>query len=137
MSNKLRVKFEQVQQRGDGDCGIACFSMITGESYDFCREKIFKNFKSNQGLTECAMLGALAYHFGVHVALTNGWVDSMPGICTVPSLNHPGLLHFVIWTGTDVLDPQAGMPGMRAYTKEMMRFAVVSQIYSFDIEAMA
>jgi hypothetical protein len=130
----MKVDFRQVQQRGDGDCGVACFAMFTGESYERCRELL--RFKANAGTSEAQMIGALAYHFDVRVSRTDGWADAVPGILTVPSLNMPGRLHFVVWTGSEVLDPQQGMAGQRAYTKEMLSYAVVSQIYSHDIEAL-
>ena len=36
------------------------------------------------------------------------WDEKQPAILTVPSLNHLGFLHYIIWDGEQYLDPSNG-----------------------------
>lgn len=133
--------FNHVRQRGTGDCGLACLAMMVGMSWDDTLAVVFKGIFDHQpGMSDAQLMGALGFHFGLNVNKADGWLQVIPGICSVPSLTKPGRLHYVFWTGRRVMDPQDGNKIGDAkwtlapiYTDEMMHHAVFSQIYSLQI----
>lgn len=92
------VKQEQV-----GDCGPACVAMVLGCTLAEAREQLPKHptgWTTPSDIIEC-----LAQH-GVPAIESLVWPNySVSAILTVPSLNHPGLLHFILWDGEQYLDP--------------------------------
>lgn len=94
-----------VTQRVLGECGPACVAMVAGVSID----DVMRQVPSLEfGMNDTEMVNLLA-HFGIP-ALPSIERPSIliPAILTVPSLNHTGLLHYIVWTGKegpDILDP--------------------------------
>lgn len=89
-----------------GDCGPACLAMVLGKTL----EDVTKDFpdRYHRGVSEEEMVGYLADHKVPSLASLVWPHRSVPAILTVPSLNHLGLLHFVVWDGTQILDPSEG-----------------------------
>lgn len=93
-----------VQQRRFGECGAACLAMVLGLDLDH----VLREFPDlTNGICEDDMIQYLGCH-GVPALASVAWPSlSISAILTVPSLNHPGVLHFVVWDAASqtVLDP--------------------------------
>jgi hypothetical protein len=91
-----------VKQTKLGECGPACVATVAGCSL---REALDVVGDVSRGVTDYALVDALA-EFGVPSQVSLRWPDkSVPAILTVPSLGVPGLLHFIVWDGKRYLDP--------------------------------
>ena len=112
-----------VTQTAKGECGPACLAMVLEETLT----DVMLDFPdcARDGVSDAEMVEYLAKH-GVAALSSVTWPcrrcvsqgDSyarVPGIATVPSLNHPGLLHFIVWDGETWLDPS---PGPRCYPED-------------------
>ena len=92
-----------VKQEKCGDCGPACLAMVLGCSLAEAREKL--GFDVSNGVGASDMIRCLIDN-GVPAVDSRVWPStSVPAIFTVPSLNHPGLLHYIYWDGEQFLDP--------------------------------
>jgi len=91
-----------VKMENPGDCGPACLAMVLDKTLD----QVAVDFPDRHvGVTADQMIAYLAAH-GVPAMSSLTWPSSqIPAILTVPSLNHPGLLHYVVWDGKQLLDP--------------------------------
>lgn len=102
--------YEQVRQKKDYDCIVACIAMFTNEEYDIVYSML-KKF----GWKEDAKLGVndnLIYEvlkdFG-YQPVRSFHVHPVPSIVIVPSLNKRAGLHAVFFDGNStVLDPMYG-----------------------------
>ena len=94
-----------MQQTKVGECGAACLAMVLGESLDYVLglgDDIAKGINDNR------MLEILRGH-GHPSIISLEWLGgNWPAILTVPSLNRPGLLHFIVWDGEQFIDPSNG-----------------------------
>lgn len=94
-----------VMQRKLGECGPACVAIVTGCSID---EVMWEMGDVSRGVTDERLVKCLM-EFGVPAIQSLVWPDySIPAILTVPSLNHSGLSHFIVWDGETYLDPTNG-----------------------------
>jgi hypothetical protein len=96
-----------VKQEKFGECGLACIAMVLGCSLEEAREKC-GDFDWSNGVNSKSIISLLAQNrIAALESLT--WPDaSIAGILTVPSLNHAGVLHFIVWDGEKYLDPANG-----------------------------
>lgn len=99
-----------VPQSTFGECGAACLAMVTGQKLlevveeleeGGCRARI-------DGITPDQLLVYLHRHGFPLAREVMAWDSSQPAILTVPSLNHLGFLHFLVWDGENYLDPSNG-----------------------------
>jgi hypothetical protein len=94
------MKLVKMQIRGD--CGPACLAMVLGEDLECSRTRIQKvdpQWTSTIGTPSNLLIKALS-DVGLCAAESTTWVASPdPAIVTVPSLNHRGLLHYIVWDG--------------------------------------
>ena len=82
-------------------------AMVTGLPFDVVADR-FPD-RATQGVGEQEMVDYLA-EMGIASIAALTWPCTaqhgpVPAILTVPSMNHPGLLHFVAWDGEKILDP--------------------------------
>lgn len=122
-------EFTHVQQRTSWDCGIACIAMMAGTSYLQAADKfsVLKGFMDSaplNGLQVDTIVGCLAFGFGIPANTCDGLIEPVPGILQVPSLNNPGTLHYVFWTGKEVLDPAKGRKIGENFAKVHDRFTI-------------
>lgn len=103
---------ELVTQKNFGECGPACLAMITGRSLDtvlFDLREMFKIIPSQHGLRDTQ---AVEYLAACGVVEPRRVLDVPAGcseaMLTVPSLNHPGLLHYIVMDNGTFLDPGNG-----------------------------
>lgn len=104
-----------VKQQKRGECGVACLATILEMPLD----DVLQHFPDchDYGLNDDDMIGFLADH-GVPALSSTQWPKShckVPAIVTVPSLNEPGYLHYIVWDGKEYLDPS---PGELQYPKD-------------------
>jgi len=101
-----------VKMREVGDCGPACLATVTGDNLDdiiaWARELERPDSWGTSALNDPAMLEYLRTHgYPDAQQVTNN--PNPPAILVVPSLNIPGLLHYVVWSDErTVLDPSLG-----------------------------
>jgi hypothetical protein len=105
-----------VKQREKGECGLACIAMVLGvslkeairmacitiENHDYllCPGVVDLEWGS-RGMTDEEVIEVLRA-YGAHAKNGPDWTDlAQAAILIVPSLNHRGLLHYVVW------DPEA------------------------------
>lgn len=100
---------ELIKQKKFGECGIACLAMVTGEKYEKVLSKVDDMFGQNNGqcngLSDSEVVSYLGAQGFKAVRSTTTRDDWRPAILTVPSLNHLGLLHYIVWDGEEYLDP--------------------------------
>ena len=92
-----------VKMKRVGDCGAACLAMVLGRTL----AEVIGTFpeRLKKGIGEREMVDYLSAN-GVPALSSMEWPSlTVPAILTVPSMNHPGLLHYVVWDGEKVLDP--------------------------------
>lgn len=78
--------------------------MALGISLEGARELLNKDTESHGTLPED--LVSVLCDNGVPAVASAEWPSlEVPAILTVPSLNHLGLLHYILWDGTQFLDP--------------------------------
>lgn len=101
-----------VQQRRKGECGPACLAMVLGIELDQAVVEVEKQTGrpcTTYGCSDSDMTTVLQAHGLRHARRSLDWFmqgeKPEPAILTVPSLNHAGLLHFVVWDGERYLDP--------------------------------
>lgn len=99
------MSIEIVKQERVGECGAACLAMVLGKSL----EEVVESFPDchERGITEPEMIDYLMQH-GVPALASTDWPTmDISAIVTVPSLNHVGLLHFIVWDAAEkrYLDP--------------------------------
>jgi hypothetical protein len=101
-----------VKMREVGECGPACLATVTGDDLD----EIIAWAKSIER-SYAYLTSALNDDDMVNYLHTHGYPDAHqvtsvpdpPAILIVPSLNIPGLLHYVVWSDEQViLDPSQG-----------------------------
>ena len=96
------MKFELVMQEKVGDCGPACVAMVLGCSLSRARGILPRD---KNGATYSSDIVECLCQNGVPAIESIVWPRcSVPAILTVPSLNHVGLLHFILWDGERYLD---------------------------------
>lgn len=93
-----------VKQRKFGECGAACAAMVLGWSLD---EVLAKIGNTQAGITNARLVEFLISN-GVQCIESLAHPGNVPSILTVPSLNHPGLLHYIVFDGEQYLDPACG-----------------------------
>ena len=102
------MNMNEIKQRGFGECGIACLAMVCGEKYEHIR-KMFPDVVTKDGSDPDLMIKVLRDLRFKNVQEMVGLPDDIenrPAILTVPSLNHIGLLHYIVWDGNgNFLDP--------------------------------
>jgi len=92
-----------VKQQAYGECGLAAAATVLGVDLETVREGFPDACRD--GVSEEALAAYLTVH-GVPALPSLVWPSlRIPAILTVPSLNHPGVLHFVVWDGERILDP--------------------------------
>jgi len=95
--------FKMVKQRGNGDCGIACLAMVLGKPYEEIKTYIDD---TSEGTDSIFVKDVLTHYGKKNVREELHYKFGKPAILTVPSLNHPGLLHYIVCDGEKKwLDP--------------------------------
>jgi hypothetical protein len=101
-----------IKMRAVGECGPACLATIVGAELDdvvawaHARERSYSY--GTAALNDDDMLEYLHEH-GYPDARQATSALEPPAILTVPSLNVPGLLHFVVWDEErQIVDPSLG-----------------------------
>lgn len=93
-----------IKQRKFGECGVACLAMILDKTYEEILEYFNHKDFTNSGIGPDEMISCLE-HFGKSGAKEYLHYQLGPAILTVPSLNHVGFLHFIVYDGENYLDP--------------------------------
>jgi len=99
-----------VKQEEFGQCGAACLAMVLGDPLEDVIAEIEDRTwisLSVGGMTDCEIVEHLHKHL-VNARIILDWDGQKPAILTVPSLNHRGLLHYIVWDGERYLDPAMG-----------------------------
>lgn len=108
---------ELIKQKKFGECGVACLAMVTGKDYDLVKEELIKfNIDFDLGLSGDNLVDYLHKQPGFvmarevlrlpeHTPIEPATSSVPPAILTVPSLNHLGCLHLIVWDGAQYLDP--------------------------------
>jgi len=101
-----------IKMRAIGDCGPACLAMITGVELDdviaWARARERTYAYGTAALNDDDLLDYLHEH-GYPDARQVTSSPEPPAILIVPSLNVPGLLHYVVWADErTILDPSLG-----------------------------
>lgn len=102
-----------VKQRAFGECGAAAIAMVLNCDIADVVVEINRGLARNglslqtDGIAETEMVEYLRMK-GRDARAVLQRPDSRPAILTVPSLNHRGLLHFIVWDGERYLDPATG-----------------------------
>jgi len=99
------MKMRLVKQKKVGQCGPACLAMVTGMTLEEVMEEVGD---VSYGLNDAQMVDFLMKHNIPAISSTIWPSAAIPAILTVPSLNHIGLLHYVVWDGERFLDPTMG-----------------------------
>lgn len=92
-----------VKQRNLGECGAACLAMVLDKDLD----EVLADFlyRPESGITPTRMIEYLAKRGVPALESLTLPSNTVKAILTVASLNHPGLLHYVVWDGEKFLDP--------------------------------
>jgi hypothetical protein len=103
---------ELVKQKGFGECAVACISMVTGKDYNLVLDGIATLYKIKPHLEGINCLQVVGYlqkysEFKTVREVIYPYYASS-AILSVPSLNHVGLLHFIVWDDKRYLDPSLG-----------------------------
>ncbi len=95
-----------VKQKKKGECGPACLAMVLGIELDeaIVLSEEVAGFRRDCGLNDLEQAAVLESR-GLRARRTLDWNWREPAILTVPSLNHRGILHFIVWDGERFLDP--------------------------------
>jgi hypothetical protein len=103
---------ELVHQRRKGECGLACLAMVAGctieESAELFKDLFPEIDPGEVGVTDEEMVVVMRRLAMPNVRRSVDRPDWRSAILTVPSLNHLGLLHYVVWDGERYLDPSPG-----------------------------
>lgn len=92
-----------VRQECVGDCGPACVATVLGCSLSAARSLLYA--EPGKGITDEQIVTALVDR-GVPALASTVWPGySVSAILSVPSLNHRGLMHYIVWDGEEYLDP--------------------------------
>jgi len=101
-----------VKQQEFGLCGPACLATILNKDlYDIVQKFTEHTGKDPRqtGMTDEEIIDFLLLEGYENVKNEFYLKDSSrPAICTVASLNHLGLLHYIVWDGKKYLDPGVG-----------------------------
>lgn len=103
---------EIVRQKKFGQCGAACLAMVLGEPLSDVVSSLEKKLNAplhEVGVADGEMVEHLRDRGFNHAQVTLEWDGSEPAILTVPSLNHRGILHYIVWDGSEYLDPSNGL----------------------------
>lgn len=113
-----------VQQRKDTDCTVAALAMFCNKDYGrivaLLDEEAKADYDNNKGMNSvsqyevCDKLDMEVYFYSL-----GDFDKSKPAILSVPSLNNEGN-HAVVWTGTELLDPNTGREGKCVYRKDKL-----------------
>jgi hypothetical protein len=97
-----------VHQIYSGECGLACAATVLGLTLDQViveyRQLYPQLDQYKNGVLDDELVVLLTNHGLSNVRCSLTW-NLEPAIVTVPSLNYRGLLHYIVWDGTDWLDP--------------------------------
>ena len=93
-----------VKMREFGQCGAACLATVLGVSLDDALALVAPEYVGTTSKTLLRALRESGYSDAAEIC-TDAPDPFPPAILTVPSLNHAGLLHFLVWDGEQVLDP--------------------------------
>lgn len=107
-----------VNQRTDWDCGYAVLAIFAGISYEKAMEAVLKRCPDAKGgpIGDRDLMIALR-DFGydpIQCCGSMGMVG-VPEILIVASLNFPGVLHYIVLDGNEVLDPQTNREGKKFF----------------------
>jgi hypothetical protein len=100
----MNGKMKLVKQEAFGDCGPACLAMVMRRKLSEVR--IFFPERKTRGCCPSEMINFLRKN-GVPCVESFECFNEVSSILTVPSLNHPGFLHYIVWDhiGRRYLDP--------------------------------
>jgi len=99
-----------VTQRKFGGCGLACVAMVTGASLDAVEQAALDLgiVYAQCGIADHELINLLEIFRKRGVTKLLYRTTWEPCILMVPSLNIPGLLHYIVWDGKQYLDPSPG-----------------------------
>lgn len=100
-----------VRQQEFGQCGAACLAMIVSESLAEVAgdvEQFYGIRLAKAGMSSGEIVDFLSRRGFSEPREVLERPDLRPAILTVPSLNHLGLLHYIVWDGERYLDPTCG-----------------------------
>jgi len=93
-----------IKQTAMGECGPACVATVAGISLAAAKNLIGN---TEYGCTDDCVVRVLE-GLGLAARVSLDWPDlDVSAILTVPSLNHRGLLHYIVWDAEQqrILDP--------------------------------
>ena len=105
-----------VNQRTNFDCAVAATAMYLGQPYEKTAGLFYDvlGCKEDHGIYASDIVEALGRR-GVPAVTAPFYIHGVPGVITGPSLNFPGKMHAMYWTGKHILDPQHGRDKKRWY----------------------
>lgn len=97
---------KMVKMKKCGDCGPACLAMVLECTLEEAWEMV--RATPTGGVVPEEMVKALVDHGVPAIEASVMPHHTVGAILTVPSLNHPGLLHYIYWNGEEIFDPTNG-----------------------------
>lgn len=97
-----------VRQEHFGESGMAAVSMVTGQPIDWVRKSTPELIVTTAGLGVDRVVSFLQRSGLEHARVSHEVRAGDPAILITASLNYPGLMHYVVWTGEELLDPSGG-----------------------------
>jgi ABC-type bacteriocin/lantibiotic exporter with double-glycine peptidase domain len=100
-----------VKQERFGQCGAACLAMVLEEPLSEVVASLEATLNAplhEIGVADGEMVEHLRDRGFDRAQVTMEWDGSEEAILTVPSLNHRGILHYIVWDGSQYLDPSTG-----------------------------
>jgi len=109
-----------IKQKKFGQCGPACLAMVLKCELDAVVLNLERGGRdlATTGMTDQEMVEFLQDQ-DVECYISMERAPDQPAILTVPSLNHPGVLHYIYWDGKEYHDPGSGH---LVYPKHAPRF---------------
>jgi predicted double-glycine peptidase len=98
-----------VKQKAMGECAAACLATVIGSTLDEAIAELMKDWPDlhiyRMGVSDEMLIVTMKRLGMPNVRSVTDWDASRPAIVTVPSLNHRGYFHFVVYDGHMYLDP--------------------------------
>ena len=129
------MNIEHVRQEDDSSCLLACIAMVAGVSFEEAKRAVQECGGGTPVLVRVAMRALVRLNVLPTPQLGLDIYHGKTYIVSVPSLNHPGLMHSIVidlsegkrdaWQ-VKVYDPNEGREGVLAYDTEQFIEGVMS-----------